>query len=188
MGEKINNSWAYRDIIADKRKNSLYLSKLHEKSYELYDFRFKYFRLFEIISLALISISLIVYLINNSKFMLILALILSVVVIAMVSYNKENFYYLRLSLHSQAMNKFQGLADQYKNLNIDLDSGNIDYTYLRETLDYLNDEYYDLILNMPRPINYEQDGQDIQSNNLTDMQPKLNKNKDDGIVPKELKR
>jgi|GEM_PF-5527461 len=186
MEEKTNNLWEYRSIIVDKYKNCVYLSKLHDKSYELFDIRYRYFRIFEIISLSVTSISLIICLFNNSRLMLILATIMSVVTMGMVFYSKDYGDYLKISSHKQAMDMFDSLADQYKNLLLDLESGNIDYAYLRESLDYLNSEFYDCNLKAPRPVNYKEEMSKLKENTFIDIDNKRKNN--DGILPKELRR
>lgn len=186
MEEKINNLWEYKSIVVDKYKNCVYLSKLHEKSYELFDLRYKYFRIFEIVLLSIISISIIIFLFNNSYLMLILAAILSIVTIGVVFYSKDYSNYLKFSLHKQAMDKFSSLADQYKNLKIDLESENIEYTYLRETLDYLNSEFYDCNSKVPRPVNYKEEMSNLQESLLLDIDVK--RRTDDELIPEEIRK
>ncbi len=185
MEEKINNLWEYKSIIIDKYKNCANLSKLHEKSYEYYSSKFKLFRICEVFFLSLMCISLIIFLFTDSKLMLIFSVVLSIVIMAMVLYNKDYMNYFKFTLHKQAIDKFNNLADQYKNLKLDLESLNVDYGYLRETLDYLNSEYYDYNLQFPRPINYKEEMAKLKEN-LNDTDTKhIN---DDGIIPKELRR
>ena len=186
MEEKTNNLWEYRSLIIDKYKNCVYLSKLHEKSYELFDVRYRYFRIFEIISLSITSISLMIYLVNDSRLMLILAMIMSVVTIGMVFYIKDYLDHLKFSLHKQAIDIFNGLADQYKRLFLDLENGNIDHAYLRESLDYLNSEFYDCNSKTPRPNNYKEEMNKLKENMFIDIDN--NRKNDDEIIPKELRR
>ncbi|MCL2323542.1 MAG: SLATT domain-containing protein [Oscillospiraceae bacterium] len=186
MEERINNLLEYKSIIVDKYKNCVYLSKLHEKSYEFYSFRFKLFRIFEVFSLFFLSISLIIYLFTQREFILLFSIILSTLIIVMVLYNKDYIFYQRYTMHKQAIDKFNSLADQYKNLKLDIESQNADYTYLRETLNYLNNEYYDCNIEMPRPMNYNEEMHKFQENISVDIG--LNHFDDDGIIPKELKR